>query len=296
MLNAFTSPGSFLRGNLHCHSSRSDGDPTPERVCAFYRRAGYDFISLTDHFMERFGFPLVDTAAYRGDGFTTLIGAELHAPRLANGETWHLLANGLPLDFAPPGDGETAARLARRALDAGAFVTLAHPGWYGLTVEDATALPPVHAVEVFNAMCDWETGRGAGDYLLDQLADRGRPLGALATDDAHRYQGEACRGWVMVKAAENTPEAILAALKAGAYYASQGPQIHHADIEGDRLSVETSPVDSVWLVGQGARSAVVMGDGVTHARLPLDRFAGGWARLVIGERSGRRAWSNPFKV
>ncbi len=102
MLTAFTSPGRVLRGNLHCHSSRSDGDPSPERVCAFYRAGGYDFVSLTDHFMERFGFPVVDTSTFRGEGFTTLIGAELHAPGLGNGEIWHLVANGLPLDFAVP--------------------------------------------------------------------------------------------------------------------------------------------------------------------------------------------------
>ncbi|MEO3388227.1 CehA/McbA family metallohydrolase [Mesorhizobium sp. CAU 1741] len=296
MLTAFTSPGSFLRGNLHCHSSRSDGDPLPERVCAFYRDAGYDFVSLTDHFMERFGFPVVDTTPFRQEGFTTLMGAELHAPGLGNGEIWHLVANGLPLDFAAPAGDETAAELARRALDAGAFVSLAHPGWYGLTLEDALALPQVHAVEVFNAICDWETGRGDGGYLIDQLLNRGRTTGVIATDDAHRYHGEFCRGWVMVKATENTPDAILAALKSGAYYASQGPEIRHVEIDGDWLNVETSPVDSVWLVGHAARSKVVMGPGIAHARLPLEKFAGGWARLVVSDAEGRRAWSNPLHL
>lgn len=296
MLTAFTSPGRFLRGNLHCHSSRSDGDPSPERVCAFYRAAGYNFVSLTDHFMERFDFPVVDTSTFCGEGFTTLIGAELHAPGLGNGEIWHLVANGLPLDFATPRSDETAAELARRALDAGAFVSLAHPGWYGLTLEDALALPQVHAVEVFNAICDWETGRGDGGYLIDQLLNKGRDTGVIATDDAHRYHGEFRRGWVMVKAAENTPEAILAALKSGAYYASQGPEIRHVEIDGDWLNVETSPVNSVWLVGHAARSRVVMGLGIAHARLPLEKFAGGWARLVVLDAEGRRAWSNPLHL
>ncbi|RST86980.1 phosphotransferase [Aquibium carbonis] len=296
MLTAFTSSGRFLRGNLHCHSSRSDGDPTPERVCAFYREAGYDFISLTDHFMERFGYPIVDTTGFRAEGFTTLIGAELHAPGLGNGEIWHLVANGLPLDFARPQSGEGAAELAQRAIDAGAFVSLAHPGWYGLTLNDALALPEVHAVEVFNSICDWETGRGDGGYLIDQMLNAGRHAGVIATDDAHRYQGEACRAWVMVKAEENTPEAILSALKAGAYYASQGPEIRHVEIDRDWLNVETSPVDSVWLVGHASRSKVVMGPGITHARLPLEKFSQGWARLVVRDGQGRHAWSNSLRV
>jgi hypothetical protein len=295
MLTAFQSSGRFLRGNLHCHSSLSDGDPTPERVCAFYEQSGYDFISLTDHFMEQYGYPVVDTSPYRTKEFTTLIGSELHAPGIGNGEIWHVVANGLPLDFAPQVN-ETAAQLTQRALDVGAFVSLAHPAWYGLTLEDALELPQVHAIEVYNSICDWETSRGDGGYLIDQLLNSGRRTGVIATDDAHRYQGEVCRGWVMVKAETNTPEAILEGLKAGAYYASQGPDFLHVEIDGDFLNVETSPVSSVWLVGQAARSKVVMGEDITHARLPLEKFAGGWARLVIAEENGTRAWSNPLHL
>jgi hypothetical protein len=296
MLTAFTAPGRFLRGNLHCHSSRSDGDPTPERACAFYRDKGYDFVSLTDHFMDRFGFPIVDTTPFRSETFTTLIGAELHAPGLGNGEIWHLVANGLPLDFAPLAPGETAAELAGRALRAGAFVSLAHPGWYGLTLDDALKLPPVDAIEAFNSICDWETGRGDGTYLIDQMLNAGQRIGVLATDDTHRYRAEACGGWVMVKARENSPEAILAALKSGAYYASQGPELHHIEIDAGHLNLETSPICRAWLVGHAARSVAVMAEDFTHARLPLEKFAGSWARLVVADRHGRRAWSNPLSL
>ena len=44
-----------------------------------YKRAGYDFLQLSDHFLERFGWPIADTRAFRSNSFTTLIGAELHA-------------------------------------------------------------------------------------------------------------------------------------------------------------------------------------------------------------------------
>jgi hypothetical protein len=50
----------------------------------------------------------------------------------------------------------------------------------------------------------------------------------------------------------------------------------------------------VWLVRHAARSKVVMGPGITHARLPLEKFVGGWARLVISDGQGKRAWSNPI--
>lgn len=294
MLTAFTAEGIFLRGNLHCHSSRSDGDPTPGRACAMYRDLGYDFISLTDHFDDRFGYPITDTTGYRNEQFTTLIGAELHAPALANGETWHLVANGLPLDFAPPAPGETGPQLARRALDAGAFVSIPHPAWYGLTLEDALTLPEVHAVEAWNTICQWETGRGEGGHLIDQMLNAGHHVGVVAADDTHRYRSELAGSWVMVKAADRSPEAILAALKAGTYYSSQGPEIYHVEIDGDFLNVETSPISHAWLVGHAARSTSLHGDDMTHLRLPLAKFAGGWARLVLADVDGNRAWTNPL--
>ena len=53
---AFTSPGRFFKGNIHTHSTRSDGGRVPEDVCKTYREAGYDFLALTDHFLEKFDF------------------------------------------------------------------------------------------------------------------------------------------------------------------------------------------------------------------------------------------------
>ena len=131
MLNLpFAQPGRFFRGNLHTHSTRSDGRREPEAVAAAYRERGYDFLALTDHFMERFGYAVTDTRSLRSADFTTLLGAELHAPSLANGALWHLVAVGLPLDFAPTHSDESGPELAHRAAEAGAFLGIAHPAWY----------------------------------------------------------------------------------------------------------------------------------------------------------------------
>ena len=71
----FNKPGRFWKGNLHTHSTKSDGKLTPSEVMAAYRGHGYDFLALTDHFMERFGYPIVDTTGFRDETFTTIIGA-----------------------------------------------------------------------------------------------------------------------------------------------------------------------------------------------------------------------------
>ena len=295
-LDVFQRPGRFFRGSLHTHSNRSDGvlaaggsrRPLPRRRL---RLPGAD-----RPFPARYGFPIVDTRPFRTNRFTTILGAEVHAPANSQGEEWHILCVGLPDDFPPTGKSETGVALAARAAEAGAFVAIAHPQWSSLTIEDGRALPTAHAVEVYNNGCALESGRGDGAALLDQLLNEGRDILAIATDDAHFRMDDACGGWVMVKAEENEPGALLAALKAGDFYSSQGPEIHAADIAGGALHVECSPAVSIAAVGRGSRSAHVHGRQLTRAEIPLERFAGDWFRFAVADAAGRWAWSNPVRL
>jgi predicted metal-dependent phosphoesterase TrpH len=291
---AFTAPGRFWKGNIHTHSTASDGVRAPEAVCATYREAGYDFLALTDHFMAKYGFPIVDTRPFRTPGFTTILGAELHAPATSLGEIWHILAVGLPLDFMPLQPGETGPALAVRAVAAGAFVAIPHPGWYALTAEDADTLPDAHAVEVYNHTSQLRTERGDGVYLADQLLASGRRIGLIAVDDAHFACMDAFGGWVMVKAEANEPEALLAALKAGRYYATQGPLIHDITWGAEEVEVTCTAAASVMVLGRGSRAAQSVAPGQTRVRLPYAAHRpGGFARVVVADAAGRRAWSNP---
>lgn len=294
---AFAAPGRFWKGNIHTHSTLSDGAREPAAVCAAYRGRGYDFLALTDHFLDRYGWPVADTRPFRAAGFTTLIGAELHAPATELGEIWHILAVGLPLDFAPNAAGETGPRLAARALAAGAFVALPHPAWYGLTRADALSIPGAHAIEAYNHTSEVRTQRGDGLQLADQLLAAGRDLTLIAVDDAHFHSDDAFGAWLMVKAAANEPEPLLAALKAGAFYATQGPEIHGIEWTRAEVTVRCSPAAAVIASGRGSRAVQLLGDGLTEARLPLDMLApGATARVTVVDAAGRRAWANPVRL
>ena len=302
---AFSDPGRFWRGNLHTHSTLSDGALGMGEVCRAYRERGYDFIALTDHFVGMFGYPIADTRAHRGDGFTTLIGAELHSGAQENGNLWHILAIGLPDDFAPsdspgflPHEGqESGGAIARRAAEAGAFVAIAHPEWSGLSEADMREIDAAHAVEIYNHGCAVESDRGRGHHAADLLAGNGRRLGFIATDDAHFQHGplDAFGGWTMVKAEENTPEALLRALKAGAMYASTGPDFFDVEIGGGEVSVRCSPSVAVILAGAGVATVVEHGAGLTDARLKIGRLESSpWLRVTLIDAAGRRAWTNPI--
>lgn len=99
----------------------------------------------------------------------------------------------------------------------------------------------------------------------------------------------------MVKAPENTPEALLAALKAGAFYSSQGPELRDVRLEGDHVVVESSAVVSVVAMGHGTGAKAVHGQSMTRAEVPLQRLNNSpWIRIAAIDAAGKRAWSNPI--
>lgn len=302
LLAPFAAPGRFWRGNLHTHSNLSDGALEPGQVVDAYKNAGYDFMQLSEHFIDHFNYPIADTRNFRSNTFTTLIGAELHAPETAVGELWHIVAAGLPLDFPRNLEGETGAKVAARAREAGAFIGIAHPAWSQLTMEDGRAIASAHAVEIYNHGCAVENDRGDGWYLLDQMLTEGSRLSAFATDDAHFKTPDHFGGWVHVKAESLDPDALLQSLKAGLYYSSMGPQIHGIEIEGKEIAIATSPVDTITVICGNSRSAVRSGKAIIDASFDLKRLEQGWLmrrkspwfRVVAIDHAGKRAWSNPI--
>jgi len=71
-LRAFSKPGTWLKGNLHTHTTLSDGPLSPDATIERYRSLGYDFLSITDHRRNGADFN-------RDDGdFVVLGGVELH--------------------------------------------------------------------------------------------------------------------------------------------------------------------------------------------------------------------------
>ncbi|MGI8793786.1 MAG: PHP domain-containing protein [Acidimicrobiales bacterium] len=296
-VDAFASSGRFWRGNLHTHSTASDGHLAPAAVCELYRAAGYDFLAITDHFLERNGYPLTDASVHDTTAFITLRGAELHAGQIESGESWHLLGIGLPTDFAPPSEDETGPQLAKRALAAGSFVAALHPAWYGATEAEIRSLGPIHAIEVWNATAADLNDRPDSWYVLDQLLSRGGRHFALASDDAH-FTGErndALQAWIWVKAEALTPAGLLVALKAGHFYSSTGPEFRSIDVDAARrLRISCSPVERVFVTGRGSHVASVQGNELTEAVVDLADLDGPYCRVTVRDRDRRRAWSNPI--
>jgi len=292
----FSLPGRFLRGGLHTHTNRSDGRESPQYVVSAYQSAGYDFLALTDHFLARYDFPITAPEPLSTDNFTVLAGAELHAPRTEFSDLWHIVGVGLPTDFAPPAADEDGPALARRARAAGAFVGIAHPGAMSLSLDDAEKLVGIaDAVEIYNHGNEIARGKGSGAYLLDGLMDRGHRLLAYACDDAHDTIYGHGAGWIELKARSNSATDILAALKAGHFYSTQGPRIDDIILTADTIEVRCSPASAIMAVGKGSKISGKSGRSITRAQFPIGALAESpWLRISVIDANGRSAWSNPI--
>ena len=156
---------SLYRGNLHGHSTHSDGVLSAQDVVQKYADLGYDFTCLSDHLWidDKFAATSVcDSRTLDRKDFITLPSAELHCYGKTYDQdgVWHIVANGLPLDFACPDENETAPDLIARAQAAGAYVSLAHPEWYTMTTDEAMLVAAADAVEIYNHSCVFSSARG----------------------------------------------------------------------------------------------------------------------------------------
>jgi Predicted metal-dependent phosphoesterases (PHP family) len=68
------------RGDLHMHTFRSDGNESPEIVCANYRKYGYDFFAITDHHRYYPSLEAIDAYKDVALDFNIVQGEEIHLP------------------------------------------------------------------------------------------------------------------------------------------------------------------------------------------------------------------------
>ena len=199
----------------------------------------------------------------------------------------------MPLDFKCADKKETAPHLVQRAIEAGAFVTIAHPEWYSLTFDECLSVSHAHGIEIYNHSCHIEAQRGFGTAAADYLLQENKKIFLTATDDSHFKMKDAGGGWVMVAADKLSERSILNALKNGQFYSSTGIQIFEFEINNREVTIQCSPSNQVCVVGQGAKSISQNGKNITLAEFDLKNYPSEWFRISIANDSGHFAWTNP---
>lgn len=301
MESPWDSEGDWLRAALHTHSTGSDGELAPRGVASHYRRAGYDVVALTDHWRR--------SIAPSTPELVVLPGVELNCV-LPDDRDGHVLGLGIERDPAElEGERHGLAETADWIVGAGGVAYLAHPYWTGVRPAGFELPPSVTGIEVFNAGCELEIGRGLSSVHWDELLEDGRVCPALATDDSHHPGFDSDHAWTWLRA-EPTAESVLDALRTGRFYGSTGPVLREVDAQDGEVVVRCTPARSVTLLtGRTSGTAVNAGrlgyrygadvldataDGlITAARLDRPETAP-FARVEVVDAYGRKAWTNPL--
>ena len=129
-ISPFALPGHWYRGNLHTHTTQSDGRSTPEAVSAWYRAHGYDFLAITDHWVHTRGMQTDDHS------FITISGTELDGPG------YHMLALGTSC-LPDAGLAQDVSALVQQVLQQGGLPFFAHPYWTGQRYHNLIGAPGV---------------------------------------------------------------------------------------------------------------------------------------------------------
>ena len=280
----------YYKGNTHAHTTRSDGVKSPGEVMRMFRDAGYEFLVLTDHWTPG---PTQDF-----EGMLVLSGAEydfsfpeqvLHIVGVFPDET---AAKGFSHEMDYP---EVIGRINAQ----GGAAILCHPAWSLNTPEMIRSVQGVCAAEIYNSISGspWNAPRADSSVLLDIVAAGGRCIPQIAADDCHFYTGEQLMSYIMLQADELTSEGVIAALKRGSFYATQGPQFIDAELTDTELIVRTSPVNRCSFISNLVYVAgrCRIGEGMVenvYRLQPGERFI----RCEIEDSEGRRAWLSPVRL
>lgn len=299
----------FQKGNVHTHTSESDGDHPPEDVYAWYRDHGYNFLAVTDHNKR------TDPNRYRGverPGFVLIPGEEV----TLKGAGTHVHVNALCHRHRIGGRKlrtvEDALRWAvARINEQGGIALINHPNFYwAFGAESLPAASRGRMLEIWSGhpkvYSDGDWRHPSVESMWDTALSRGMEFAATAVDDMHNLRAEQDwrkagpgRGWVEVFARSANEQEICNSLRQGGFIASNGVRLGRITVRGDTMSVlPLAPGGTVEWIGAG---------GTVLARQNVDRWGrkpnayrlrGGedYVRARITAPDGAKAWTQAYRV
>lgn len=263
------------KGQLHGHTTNSDGAQLPSAVAIAYRNAGYDFLVITDHDYVTPDPGIGGVLFITGDEVSSSLG--------------HMSTLNVP--SVPP------SRNAQEVVDwtkaQGGLVWLAHPNYgynFGWTIREISSVSGYQGIEVYNSKVN-QYAEEKWDYVLTELD---RKITAIAVDDCHNIKNptQFNGGWVMVFADALTKIDIINSLKKGNFYSTQGPIINNVKAEGNIISINLKQTSNVtWI---GASGSILQ---ETTGVMKNSYVVGGNEKYVrIRVESSGYAWTNPIYI
>lgn len=277
--------GHWLRGNLHAHTTASDGRQPIQEVITAYARHGYDFLMISDHDI------LTGPSAYarlEAHGLMLIPGNEV----TAGGP--HLLHVNAERRVDPLPDRQVVID----AINAGTgFAVMNHPNWLSdfnhCSFEQLVRWQGYLGLEIYNGTIHRLNGSPYATDKWDRLLSAGRRVWGFANDDSHLPAADVALGWNMVWARERNVASILESLRRGCFYASTGVTITGITVVGTRIRIETADADCIVAFRQEGVEFAQVDARILEIEVPPE------ARYVRFECLGhgrKAAWTQPFHI
>ncbi|MFI3171205.1 MAG: PHP domain-containing protein [Eubacteriales bacterium] len=319
---AFPDNGNWYKGNLHSHSTNSDGCLTPEESVALFKENGYHFLCLSEHDLYT-----NLTEELSGESFLLIPGVEasavLYEEESANRIKLHHIhgilgtremqeqAQELFREKIEPfvqrkyygewNGQEAAQELVDTLTKKGCFTIYNHPIWSKVDGEDFLNTEGLIGMEIFNYNTVNESGTGYDVTYWDALLRKGKRVYGFASDDNHNegFFDDACGGYIVVKAKSLTHDDIITAIMKGDFYSSAGPEIYDWGIQDNRVYVKCSPVNRVNFIAGNYVNAgtTVLCDTIEETMEEASFVLKGdesYIRIECIDKNGKTAWSNPI--
>lgn len=263
ILSTLNRNGNFYKGNLHTHTTISDGKKSPEEIVKIYKENGYSFISITDHNIYGIHSEL------NTNDFKIIPGIELETiynwgPPMYS--VHHILGIGNPdtvlYKHGHSFDRDTLFKTSPQDLidelkANGNLVIYNHPHWSKVNFEDIVNLKGLNGMEIYNYGCDIENHTGRAEVFYDHFLGHSNYMWCYGTDDAHLSLPDALGGYITVKAPELSHNAIFEALINGSFYASaaamgkKAPEIYDFYVEDGVAKFSCSPCRRINFITNG---------------------------------------------
>ena len=291
----------WYKGNVHTHTTKSDGDADPEVVVEWYKNHDYDFLVLSDHNHRT----IIDGYS---DDLILIPGEEVSARILGGDIPIHLNGIGISRVIEPIDAGgvvETLQANVDLITEAGGIASLNHPNAsWAYDHKDIVQIEGATLLEVYNGWpgsnSEGAPGKYSGEEIWDNVLSTGKIIYGIAVDDAHHYSdfthtmANPGRGWIVVNAEQLTDKSIIDSLIAGKFYFSTGIDIEDISMldEGIELVISQHR-DYIYNTKFIGKDGEVLKE-VTGLQ-PKYEFSGDeeYVRASIKSSIGTRAWTQP---
>lgn len=289
-MELFNNSLNWYKGNLHTHTTLSDGKVSVDKCIQLYKSAGYHFLAITDHnkFFTR----------EASEGLLILNGIEYDRNDFVTKRAYHI--TGIGIENKPHVEKtDTPQKIIDAINQQKGLAIIAHPAWSLLTHEDIFNLRNYIGLEIWNTVSETDSCRGDSVHYADVLASKGIVPLVFAVDDTHFYKQDLFGGYIMVNSANLNTQDILDSIRRGSFYCSQGPEIKQIYVEYGKVRALTSPVREIHFISDtfycDDRISRKEGGLVTEGAYvikPTDTFV----RVECVDAKGKKAWSQLLRV